>query len=165
MEYQGYGIYEGTCSSDVVIKDAHRLMEHILHDLSVEECNIILMGRSIGTGVAVEMSVKYKNILSLVLISAFTSLCDVIRENSFTWVSKLVKERFRNLEKMHKITTPTLIIHGKEDKLIPYEHSVKLMNQCYGIVDLQLFEGMTHNTFLIELHVLSPLRAFLSRIK
>lgn len=111
-------------------------MDYIINELGVDERNIILMGRSIGTGVAVEMSVKYKNVRSLVLISGFTSLCDVIRENSFNWVSKLVKERFRNLEKMDKITTPTLIIHGKEDKLIPYEHSVKLMNQCYGIVDL-----------------------------
>lgn len=78
------------------------------------------MGRSIGTSIAVEMSIKYKRIRALVLLSPFTSLCDVIKENSFNWISKLVKERFRNLEKMHKVHSPTLFIHGINDKFISY---------------------------------------------
>lgn len=40
----------------------------------VSENNIIIIGRSIGTGIAVELATKYKNIKCLVLISPFTSL-------------------------------------------------------------------------------------------
>lgn len=40
---------------------------------------------------AVEMSTRFRKIRALVLISPFTSLCDVIKENSFNWISKLVK--------------------------------------------------------------------------
>ncbi|CAK62861.1 unnamed protein product (macronuclear) [Paramecium tetraurelia] len=165
MEYPGYGIYHGQSSSDTIIKNAYQLIEHLINNLKVHESKIIIMGRSIGTSIAVEMSIRYKRIRALVLLSPFTSLCDVIKENSFNWVSKLVKERFRNLEKMHKVHCPTLFIHGINDKLISYQHSIQLMSKCSGFAHLQLFEGMTHNQFLIDLHIISPIRQFLMKIQ
>ncbi|CAD8122344.1 unnamed protein product [Paramecium sonneborni] len=165
MEYSGYGIYQGQSSSDIIIKDAYQMIEHLINNLKVHESNIIIMGRSIGTSIAVEMSIRYKKIRSLILVSPFTSLCDVIKENSFDWVSKLVKERFRNLEKMHKVQCSTLFIHGINDKFISYQHSIQLMSKCSGFVHLQLFEGMTHNHFLLDLHIISPIRQFLMKIQ
>ncbi|CAD8112022.1 unnamed protein product [Paramecium sonneborni] len=165
MEYPGYGIYHGQSSSDTIIKDAYQMIEHLINNLKVDESKIIIMGRSIGSSIAIEMSIRYKKIRALVLLSPFTSLCDVIKENSFDWVSKLVKERFRNLEKMHKVHSPTLFIHGINDKFISYQHSIQLMSKCSGFVHLQLFEGMTHNSFLIDLHIISPIRQFLMKIQ
>jgi dipeptidyl aminopeptidase/acylaminoacyl peptidase len=54
------------------------------------------------------------------------------------WISKLVKERFRNLEKMHRVKCPTLLIHGSEDTLISVSHSEKLLQQCQGITQLKV---------------------------
>ena len=42
---------------------------------------------------------------------------------------------------------PTFFSHGKLDQLIPYSHSVELMNNCQGITYLNLSEKMTHNDF------------------
>lgn len=53
-------------------------MEHILKVLKVKEEKIIIIGRSIGCSVAIEMSIRYRKIKSLILLSAFTSICDVI---------------------------------------------------------------------------------------
>ena len=47
---------------------------------------------------------------------------------SFKFISKLVKERFRNIDKMQYIKCPTLLIHGNDDTLISKEHSIKLRN-------------------------------------
>lgn len=93
-------------------------MQHIIDDLNVEESKVIIMGRSIGSGAAVEMGNKYKKCRSLVLISPFTSLREVVKDHTSTFFSKILKERFRNLEKMHRVGCPVLIIHGKEDSLI-----------------------------------------------
>ncbi|CAD8196143.1 unnamed protein product [Paramecium pentaurelia] len=165
IEYPGYGIYKGNCSSDIMIKDGYQVMEHIIKVLKVQEENIIIIGRSIGCSIAIEMSIRYKKIRSLILLSAFTSICDVIQENSFFWISKLVKERFRNLEKMHKVVCPTLFIHGKDDDLVNYKHSIELMKECQGLVHIELFEGMNHNQFSVELHIISPIKQFLMKIK
>lgn len=141
-----------------MIKDAYILMDHIINELNIKEQKIIIIGRSIGSGIACELSHKYTNIRALVLLSAFTSLCDVIKGLSFNFVGNIVKERFRNLDKIKNITCPTLIIHGKDDKLISTDHSIKLMNACAGIVDLKLFEGMTHNSFIMQIHIIEPIR-------
>ncbi|CAD8122649.1 unnamed protein product [Paramecium sonneborni] len=165
IEYPGYGIYKGNCSSDTIIKDAYQVMEHILKVLKVKEEKIIIIGRSIGCSVAIEMSIRYRKIKSLILLSAFTSICDVIQDNSFIWVSKLVKERFRNLEKMHKVVCPTLFIHGKDDSLVNYKHSIELMKECQGYVQLQLLDGMNHNQFSVQTHIIQPIQQFLMKIK
>lgn len=104
-----------------MIKDAYSIMEYITK--VVPENKIIVIGRSIGSGLAVEVASKYSNLRTLVLISAFTSLQSVVKEIAGEWISKLVKERFRNLEKMHRVKCPTLLIHGSEDTLIPKSHS------------------------------------------
>ncbi len=52
VEYPGYGVYEGTSNEDNVLNDAHRVMEFILKVLKWKAQDIIVMGRSIGTGPA-----------------------------------------------------------------------------------------------------------------
>ncbi len=72
VEYPGYGIYEGNCNSDEMIKDAYSVMNYVTK--IVPESKIIVIGRSIGSGLAVEVATKYVHLRALVLISAFTSL-------------------------------------------------------------------------------------------
>jgi len=63
----------------------------------------------------------------LILISAFTSIKSVAFDQ-VSILSVLLKDQLDNLEKMKKISkeTKVLMIHGKKDALIPYNHSVKL---------------------------------------
>jgi pimeloyl-ACP methyl ester carboxylesterase len=72
VEYPGYGLYEGACNSDQMIKDAYSVLKYATK--LVPEKKIIVIGRSIGSGLAVEMGTKYSGLRALVLISAFTSL-------------------------------------------------------------------------------------------
>ncbi len=44
----------------------------------------------------------------------------------------LVRERFDNLQAMGDIVSPTLIIHGQKDKLIPEIHAIELYEKCGG---------------------------------
>jgi len=75
------------------------------------------MGRSIGTGVAVQVAAM-RSPSSLILISPFTSIKDVAK-HLFGNLSVLVKERFKSVECASNVSCPTLIIHGKLDNLIP----------------------------------------------
>jgi len=77
----------------------------------------MLMGRSIGTGVAIQVA-ALRNPSALVMISPFTSIKEVAK-NLFGSLSFLVKERFKSLDYAPNVTCPTLIIHGKLDTLIP----------------------------------------------
>lgn len=62
--------------------------------------NIIICGRSIGTGPSCYIASKYKNIGALALISPFTSIRKVVEDGLGkvgTMASIIVKERFPNI--------------------------------------------------------------------
>merc|ERR1712129_303838 len=64
--------------------------------------------------------------------------------------SYLLSDRFQNIEAVKKVHGPLLIIHGKEDSIIPYQHSLqleKVAKKCdIQPVHCELLEGCDHNT-------------------
>ena len=79
MEYPGYSIYPGKANSEVIKKDAQTVYQYVTSKLGFQEENVIVMGRSIGTGVALELLQKVKP-GALVLISPFSSVKSLARE-------------------------------------------------------------------------------------
>lgn len=70
----------------------------------------------------------------------YTSIRRVVKDLVGYFAQYLVAERFVNIEKITQTKCPTLFIHGKKDSLIPYQHSVDLMNSCGGLTQLYLSE-------------------------
>jgi hypothetical protein len=52
MEYPGYSIYKGNASTDEVNRNALAVYEYMTRKLGFREEHVIVIGRSIGTGVA-----------------------------------------------------------------------------------------------------------------
>ena len=71
-----------------MIQDAYAVMKHVLKKTYQE--NVIVMGRSIGSGVAVEVATRYRKLRFLTLISPFTSLRDVIKNYAGSVLSKVL---------------------------------------------------------------------------
>jgi len=75
---------------------------------------------------------------------------------------------FPNIDKMKHIKVPVYIIHGKQDWIVPYRHSVELAKQCkdYLWKHITINEGdhndiiTTHNDRLI-----TTLKEFLHHIR
>jgi fermentation-respiration switch protein FrsA (DUF1100 family) len=72
----------------------------------------------------------------------------------------LVRERFDNLQAMGDIVSPTLIIHGQKDKLIPEIHAIELYEKCGGPSKLILPENMTHNEYDMHVDLVKPIGQF-----
>lgn len=121
MEYPGYGSYKNgqACSADAIEKDAEYVLKYITKQLNFSFENIVLVGRSLGTGPATYLASKY-NVGCLVLISAFTSIRGVVSEFA-GFLKFIVKERFDNLNNIKKVKCPTFLLHGKRDALISYK--------------------------------------------
>ena len=52
MEYIGYGIYPGSPTAERLLEDAIIVYDFLIKEIKVPESNIIIFGRSIGTGPA-----------------------------------------------------------------------------------------------------------------
>lgn len=144
MEYPGYTIYPGEPSESAIIADVDPVWNFVTKIMKFEPQDILVMGRSIGSGAATCMASAHQ-CGALVLISPFTSLKSVVKYNFGGIASSLVSQRFDNEARMAKIKCPCLFIHGKEDALIPFEHSKILYSK---IVSLRYMPKACRSTYL-----------------
>jgi len=92
----------------------------------IKEKNIVLYGESLGTGVVVEVA-QNKNYAGVILESPFTSMVNMGKKYyPFFPVSLLLKDKFESYKKINNIFVPVLIMHGKVDKIVPYDMGKKM---------------------------------------
>jgi pimeloyl-ACP methyl ester carboxylesterase len=123
VEYPGYGIYTDPrgCSSEKITEDSLYVFEYVMKETGLKEKDICVFGRSMGTGPATFIAANY-NPGALILMSPYTSIRNVVQAK-VGFLSRLVADRFNNLEQMPNVICPTFIVHGQKDTLIPYEHA------------------------------------------
>lgn len=158
-EYPGYGLYKGSPTCKKILSDTTLILNFIQEVLHIPQENIIIIGRSIGTGPASFLAGQ--NCSGLILLSPYTSLRMLIKSLAGSIMQYLVKDQFKNIEYLKKVSCPVLLIHGKKDALIPYSHSEQLASVCAGSVTIYLSETMTHNKFEYYEDVISPIDKFL----
>jgi fermentation-respiration switch protein FrsA (DUF1100 family) len=129
MEYPGYSVYQSKeISEEKIILDAERVMEHLVETCKVPLEQIIIMGRSLGSGPACYVSTKY-SVRGLILVSPFTSIKELAGEHYGLFGRLLIKDRFNNLSNIKKAQCPVLIIHGDSDELVPLSHAEALQSR------------------------------------
>mgnify|MGYP000853138105 FL=1 len=88
MEFEGYSIYAGSPSAESVQRDALRIIQHLATNKGFEYHNIIVLGRSIGSGPAIFAAAHFK-VGALVLISPFLSICKLV-EDKYGWLCSML---------------------------------------------------------------------------
>lgn len=130
VEYRGYGVSRDEPSPDEngLYADAEGALELLRADgISAER--LVVWGTSIGSGVAAEMA-RRGRCASLVLVTPYTSIPAVVeRMVPFLPVHRLVSDRFDTSSKAAEITVPTLIVHGTDDEIIPFDMGRALASQ------------------------------------
>lgn len=123
-DYPGYGATRGRFApSEEGCYDAIETIYQLLRTkYKFRTKNMILYGRSIGSGPTCHLA-TIAAVGGVILDSAFTS-CGMVITKNYDILGEL--DAFRNLDKMDKVKSPTLIIHGKNDKLVPEAHADQL---------------------------------------
>eukprot|EP00913_Durusdinium_trenchii_P016151 g15178.t1 len=80
---------------------------------------IKLFGRSLGTAPTIQLATRVE-VGGVILVSPFTSIKELFR-HQLGRLADLLSDRFKNLDSTPKITSPTLIIHGQQDALVPLD--------------------------------------------
>lgn len=130
--------------------------------MKISPNNIIVFGRSLGTGPSIYLSSQCK-VSALILISPLLSIRHVVKDLLGKLISYCFKNIFQNVEMIDKVTCPILIIHGQNDALIKYYHSTELYNRAKVPCELILPENMDHNEFDFFQEFSEPLLDFISR--
>jgi uncharacterized protein len=142
-DYRGHGKSVGSMSEEALHADARLMLEHLLRDHPLKE--IVVYGRSIGTGIALPLAAGLP-VKALVLETPFTQLADVAAVH-YPWlpVRPLLRYPFNNTEALRRVTSPTWIIHGTHDRVIPYPLAATLAASAGREVRFITVEGGGHN--------------------
>lgn len=147
VEYPGYGIAPGIPCGRTVMENALVAFEFATAALNWPAQNIKVFGRSIGTGPAMKLASLF-SLAGVILVTPFLSVQELFRDRVGP-LSSLIDEWFANDEAARKITSPTLIIHGKRDRLVGYHHGDSLYKMLKTRKLMVSPDEMEHNTNLL----------------
>jgi len=162
VEYPGYGVYRGQSSELRILQDVEDLYEYLTTKMRIPSHNLILFGRSIGTGPATWLA-SQKQVGCLLLMSGYTCIRQVAKSIAGKLLMYFIKDRFRNIDWIKKVTSPTFIVHGQSDTLIPFEQSIALHRNLKAPNSLLLPENMNHNEFDFFDDLTIPFSIFLTQ--
>ena len=125
IAWRGFSGNKGKPNEKGLYEDAESAIRW-LKSRGINEKNIILYGESLGTAVAVEVA-QNKKYAGIILESPFTSMIDMGKKYyPFFPVRFLLKDKFESHKKVGNISVPLLFIHGKVDKIVPYDMGRKM---------------------------------------
>lgn len=111
----------------------------------ISPAHTVLYGESLGGGVAVELAVDFRA-GAVVLESPFTSIADVAARQFFMFpVRLLVRDRFDNLDKIVRVQSPVLVVHGEADMVVPVRLGRRLLDAANPPRSGQFIPQAGHN--------------------
>lgn len=119
-DYEGYGTSDGKPSEQAAYRDENAAYDYLTATLGIPPQNIILYGRSVGSGPAVHIAAR-RPAAGLILQSPFVSAFRVL-----TRIPLLPFDKFPNYKDIRRVHSPLLIIHGDSDTVIAPWHGKKL---------------------------------------
>lgn len=160
-EYRGYGGQPGSPSEAGLLDDARAAIAAAARVGGVPEARLLLIGRSLGTGVVAAMLAEGRGRAG-VLISPYTSIFDLAAamvSRPIAWLA--VADTFYSLERLRAAPQPVVIYHGTHDTVIPFAHGQALAEALGPRARLVPVSRRDHNDVLFPIE---PLVAEVARI-
>jgi len=143
VNYRGYGGSTGSPSETGLLNDAVAIFDR----LQTQHESISLIGRSLGTGVAIHLA-SVRGVDKLVLVTPFDSIVNVAKRGYPIFpVSLFLKDRYDALSWATSVKSDTLVIVAEHDEIILRENSDRLVSAFeLSNVLVEVIEDATHNS-------------------
>jgi len=123
VEYPGYGRSTGSPSEASIRTAMDAAYDRIISDRRVDRERIFGFGQSLGGG-AICLLARDRPLRALILQSTFPSL-DIFAAGYWA-PSFLLRDHFNSIKTVAAFPGPILVIHGREDRLIPWQEGQRL---------------------------------------
>lgn len=142
-DYEGFGRSEGSPSVDAACADGLAAYDYLTKIRHISASSVVLYGESIGTGITCRIAAR-RQCAAVILQSGYTSLPALARQKIpfFAlypdWMYPI--DKLDNLSFVKDCKIPVLLIHGKNDRVIPAQNSESLFasaNAAKGIIRLE----------------------------
>ncbi len=143
LDYRSYGKSEGSINGqEQLFKDNQTVYDELKKRYS--EKNIIIIGYSIGTGLAAKLASE-NSPKQLILQAPYYSLTDMMHHRFSFIPTFILKYKFATNEYLKDCKMPITIFHGNSDRVIYYGSSLKLKEEFKTKIDLITLDRQGHN--------------------
>jgi len=164
-DYAGYGRSTGTPGESATYRDIDAAWRYATQTLGFSPARILLFGRSLGGAVTAALAARVQP-MAVILESTFTSMPDLAAH--LYWylpVRLLIRFDYNTLARLKSIQSPILIVHSRDDDLIPYSHARRLFEHAPAPRQLLTLHGDHNRGYLeSEKEYRAGLGAFLSSL-
>ncbi|MCW4353739.1 alpha/beta hydrolase [Hoyosella sp. YIM 151337] len=145
LDYRGYGGNPGQPSEQGLALDVRAAYWYLRKNRGVEPERMIYFGESLGCGVVAELALRYPP-GGVVLRSPFTDLVEVGKLHYPRLpVQFFLRDRFRVVDAVRKITVPIVVVYGTSDDIVPAEMSAKVADAAKNLNSTVVLPGVGHN--------------------
>ena len=144
VDYRGYGRSTGRPNEQGLYRDSRAAWRYLRDDRGVDADRIVILGKSLGGAVAVDLAADVDP-AGLIVESSFTSVPEMAARHYPFIPRRLVRTKMDSLSKIGGVSSPVLVIHSPADEVVPFAHGARLFQAASG--DKQFFEvtGAGHN--------------------
>jgi len=122
-EFRGYGRSAGSPSEDAIHSDFVAFYDLLVARDDVDAARVVFHGRSLGGGAACSLATA-RPPRAMILQSAFESVPKIARR--YFVPRFLVLDPFDNLDAIRTVQPKLLVVHGRNDTIIPFSHGQSL---------------------------------------
>lgn len=123
VNYRGYGDSQGDPAEQHMVEDGRMLFDWLSERGHVDPKRIAIVGRSLGSGVAVQVA-NERPVHSVVLITPYDSVLAIAKRRFRTMpIEYVLRHRFESIKYASALTAPTYVLRAASDDIIPHSHT------------------------------------------
>lgn len=143
VSYRGYAGNPGSPTETGLFHDGRAALA-FLQAQGVTPDRTVLLGASLGSGVAVRMASETP-VQALILESPYTSAVDAGQQRfPFLPVRWLMYDRFDSMSRIDQVTAPLLVVHGEADRTISVDLGRRLFEAANDPKEGHFLPGAGH---------------------
>lgn len=144
FDYRGYGRSRGLPSEEGLYLDGECAWSWVQERAQQVGQPAVILGKSLGTAVAIHAAL-HSSPHALILDSAFASMREIAMSVTPWLPDAMLPQLYESEQRVGDLTCPTLLIHGRQDTLVPLAHAQRLHTAVGAPKQLHIIEGAGHN--------------------
>ena len=150
IDYRGYGRSTGKPSEQGLYRDAEAAWHYLTRSRGIDAKEIVLFGRSMGGAVATWLAAETQP-AAVIVESTFTSVPDMAAKlYPLLPVRLLARLDFNAQENIRRVESPVLILHSRDDEIVPFEHARSLYEAAHEPKRLVELRGGHNDGFIVS---------------
>ena len=159
--YRGYGKSEGKPTQTKLFVDAMHIYDDLIVRYEYKPEDIILMGYSLGSGVASFLG-SQRQVKEILLMAPYDSVHAVLKKRyPFSGIGWILKQRFPSIDFVPHINVPVHIYAGSDDKVVNIKHARMLKSYVNNLAGFYEYGNVGHNDILFNPDVVEHIKNIL----